>query len=440
MDKLDAAQFSDGDEEIAMTLSTQTALAYENILLVDQLQKSKEGLEELVAERTVELERANEELLKVQKLESLGVLAGGIAHDFNNSLTAILNLTQIAKMKSNPEDKVHSYLSMAEKACYEAKAITQQLLTFAKGGSPVKKAVVFKDLMWETAEFALRGSKAKCEFSIAPDLSVVEIDQGQISQVVSNLVINAEQAMPEGGVVRVSAENVVVSSSDALPLRAGHYVRLSVSDQGVGIPKEYLPKIFDPYFTTKETGNGLGLATTYAIVKKHDGQITVESEEGVGTVFHVYLCASDEKPDVEKEKQVMCVSSGRVLLIEDQESIANSLAELLEIYGCEVDSVGDGAQGLKYYEKAMNNELNYDAVIMDLTIPGGMGGMEAIKRFREMDPGVMAIVASGYSNDPVMSNYRAYGFTGAVSKPYNIEEIMCELQKSGFMPESVVHS
>lgn len=375
-----------------------------------------------------ELERANSELLKVQNLKSLGVLAGGIAHDFNNALTSIVNLTRIAKMKLNPEDKVHRYLDLAETACHDAAALTRQLLTFSKGGSPMKKAAVLSELMWDTAEFALRGSNVKCVFSFAPDLFVVEIDQAQIYQVVSNLIINAEQAMPEGGIVSVFAENVVISTRDPLPLRDGRYVRISVIDQGMGIPHEDIHRVFDPYFTTKETGSGLGLATAYSIVKKHDGHITVESEIGAGTAFHVYLPASDIKPDTEIEKQGMRLSGGRVLLIEDQESIAKSLAELLEIYGYTVDSVGDGAEGLKIYDNAMKSGLNYNAVIMDLTIPGGMGGKEAIKRFQAMDSGVKAVVASGYSNDPVMSNYREYGFNGAVSKPYKIEDVLRELQ------------
>lgn len=428
-DKLEGAPFTAGDEEIAMTLSTQAALAYENILLVEQLRKNEEYLEGLVAERTAELERVHEELWRAQKLESLGVLAGGIAHDFNNALTAIINHIQIAKIKSKPGDEANRYLNSAEKVCHIASALTKQLLTFAKGGSPVKEVAMLTDLIRDTVEFALRGSKVKCEFFIDPDLSMVEIDQGQISQVISNLVINAEQAMPGGGIVRVSAENVIVNSKGRLPLKEGRYVRLSVIDQGVGIAREDLGRIFDPYYTTKEMGSGLGLATSYSIVKKHEGLITVESEEDAGTAFHVYLPASDKKPAEEEKSQIMPVSGGRILLIEDEESLAETLTELLEFYGYSADCAWDGAEGLKLYESAMKKGMKYNAVIMDLTIPGGMGGKEAIKLLREMDSDVIAIVASGYSNDPVMSNYREYGFSEAISKPYRIEDMIDKLHR-----------
>lgn len=344
-------------------------------------------------------------------------------------MNVIINHIQLAKMQSDPTSKSCKYLNLAEKACYNASDLTQQLLTFAKGGSPVKKASMLTNLICDTAEFALRGSKAKCRLSIAPDLFVVEIDQNQISQVVSNLVINAEQAMPEGGIVRVSAENVEVHSSDHLPLKEGSYVKISVIDQGVGISQEDLHRIFDPYFTTKELGSGLGLATSYSIVKNHHGFIAVESEEDVGTAFHVYLPASHKKPAEEEKSQVMPVSGGRVLLIDDEESLAETLSELLGFYGYTADYAGDGAEGLKLYESAMKNGMKYNAVIMDLTIPGGMGGKETIKHLREMDPDVAAIVASGYSNDPVMSNYREYGFSEAISKPYRIEDMIDKLQK-----------
>ncbi len=428
-DKLDCMRFSDVDEEITMTLGMQAAIAYENILLLEQMKKSGEYLEELVARRTAELERANMELLKVQKLESLGVLAGGIAHDFNNELTVILNVMQLIRKKYKLDESVYPYLNMVEKTCHNAESLTRQLLTFSKGGSPVKKASLLPDLISDTAGFALRGSKVKCEFSFAPDLYVVEIDQGQISQVINNMVINADQAMPNGGVIRISADNFFAGSNDNLPISHGSYVKLSVIDQGIGIPNENLSKIFDPYFTTKEKGSGLGLATSYSIIKKHGGYITVESEEEKGTAFHIYLPASRKKTEVQTNGKEIQPGNGRILLIEDQESIADSLADLLKMYGYMADAVHDGADGLDLYRNSMKMGKPYDAVILDLTIPGGMGGKEAMKCMKDMNPDVVAIVASGYSNNPVLSNYHAYGFSGAVQKPYRIEDIVRELQR-----------
>lgn len=433
-DRLDGAGFSEVDEEMATMLSAQAALAYENISLVQRLRDNEEYLEQLVAQRTAELRRANLELLKIEKLQSLGVLAGGIAHDFNNALTVINTHIQIARLKTAPEDRSYRNLVLAEKACRTAKSLTMQLLTFAKGGSPVKEAAKLDDLIWETAEFALRGSSARCEFVVAPDLQVVEVDPGQISQVIGNLVINAGQAMPEGGIVKVLASNVLLEAGQIPPLRAGRYVRLSVADEGVGIPAEHLDRIFDPYFTTKAAGSGLGLAMALSIVRNHEGYITAESEgEGAGSTFHVYLPASDAKSAAEQSTQpqprLTQMGNGRVLLIEDEAGIVETVSELLEMYGYKVDWALDGNAGIGLYERAMEKGTPFDAVIMDLTIPGGMGGTETIKRLREIDPAVAAIVSSGYSNAPVMANYAEYGFGGAVCKPYAAETMLRELER-----------
>jgi signal transduction histidine kinase/DNA-binding response OmpR family regulator len=429
VEKQAADSFSEVDEEIAVTLGAQAALAYENILLVERLQQSEKYLEDLVEQRTAELRRANDELLKAQKLESLGVLAGGIAHDFNNALTVILNLIQLIKANTKPQERNYRYLQMAEKSCHDVKALTGQLLTFAKGGTPLKKAARLPDLLYENAQFSLRGSNVRCEFSLSPDLCVVEIDQGQISQVIGNLLINADQAMPDGGTIRIQAQNVQVSESDSLPLKSGRYVEISVSDQGVGIPPEDLHRIFDPYFTTKEAGNGLGLATAYSIINKHDGCILVDSQPGAGTTFRVYLPASDSVPVEESELPELAVVGGRILLIDDQAAIASSLAELLGINGYQVDFVADGSQALPLYRQMMQRGSPYDVVITDLTIPGGMGGKETIRRLLELDPAAKVVVSSGYSNDPLLSDYSQYGFCGAVSKPYRIDELLRELQR-----------
>jgi PAS domain S-box-containing protein len=379
-----------------------------------------------------ESKRIEEELIKAQKLESLGVLAGGIAHDFNNLLTAILGNVSLAKLYAKPGDKVIARLEEAEKASLRAKDLTQQLLTFSKGGAPVKKTASIADILRDSAKFALRGSNVRCTFSIPENLWPVEIDEGQISQVVHNLIINAYQAMPDGGAIRVSAENVLLGPDHdlSLTLNLGKYVSLSVTDEGHGIPSHLVSKIFDPYFTTKKKGSGLGLATSYSILKNHDGMITVDSELGAGATFRIYLPVSARK-ELEKKsaKEKPISGQGRVLVMDDEEILRDFVGELLELLGYDVNFACDGVETIAAYSKAQEQGRPYDCVLMDLTIPGGMGGKEAIQRLLEIDPNVKAIVSSGYSDDPVMADYRKYGFCGVVAKPYDAEELSEVLHK-----------
>jgi signal transduction histidine kinase/ActR/RegA family two-component response regulator len=373
---------------------------------------------------TSERKKMEEELIKTSKLESLGILAGGIAHDFNNILTALLGNVSIAKTSVNPEDSLFKRLTEAEKACLRAKDLTQQLLTFSKGGTPIKKTVSLGELLKESADFALRGSNVRCEFSIAEDLWPVEIDEGQINQVINNLIINADQAMPEGGTIEIHAENTLLEAQDGLLLPEGKYVKISIKDQGVGIPREYLIKIFDPYFTTKYKGSGLGLSTSYSIIKNHDGHIDVESQLGVGTIFTIHLPASKKKiPAMKRFKETPISGKGRILVMDDEETIRNLLFDMLKDLGYEVELVKDGNETIESYKKARYSGHPFDAVIMDLTIPGGMGGKEAIKILREIDPQLKAIVSSGFSNDPIMSDFHKYGFKGVIAKPYNVEDM-----------------
>jgi PAS domain S-box-containing protein len=380
----------------------------------------------IIASRDItEQRRMEEERLRAQKLESLGVLAGGIAHDFNNLLTAILGNISLAKVRLGTEDKTFKRLAEAERACIRASDLTQQLLTFSRGGAPIKRVTLISELIKDSASFVLRGSKAGCEFSVPEDLWVIESDEGQISQVINNLVINADQAMPEGGVIKINAENIIIDDGDGLPIKRGRYVKITVEDQGTGIPEEHLPKIFDPYFTTKQSGSGLGLATTYSIIKNHDGYIGVESKVGVGTKFLIYLPALHkvEKENEDLVKEELLSGVGRVLVMDDEEIIREVAGEMLSKIGYEVEYARDGAEAIEMYMRAKQNNTPFDAVIMDLTIPGGMGGKEAIERLKEIDPQVKAIVSSGYSNDPVMSEFRRYGFSGFVAKPYRIEDL-----------------
>ncbi|MCA1961824.1 MAG: PAS domain S-box protein, partial [Desulfomonile sp.] len=368
--------------------------------------------------------RAAEELLKFAKLESIGVLAGGIAHDFNNILTAILGNISLARLYVKPDDKAYQRLKEAERAGVRARDLIQQLLTFSKGGSPIKRIASIPNLVRESCEFALRGSNVRCEFEIADDIWAAEVDEVQIGQVLGNIIINADQAMSQGGSIDVRARNVEVTAQSGQPLPPGKYIQISITDHGVGIPAEVLPNIFDPYFTTKSEGSGLGLATAYSIMKGHGGRIIVESEEGKGSTFHIYLPASVKtlKPRRDSESRAMS-GSGRILVMDDEQPIRDLAEEILEMLGYDVVTASDGSQAVELYRLEKDSDRPFDAIILDLTVPGGMGGREAIEQLRRMDPDIKAIVSSGYSSDPIMADYQRYGFSGVIPKPYGAQQL-----------------
>ncbi|MFC1489732.1 PAS domain S-box protein [Candidatus Latescibacterota bacterium] len=375
-----------------------------------------------------EHKQLEDEQLKASKLESIGLLAGGIAHDFNNILAAILGNTSIVKFNIEKNSEDYELLTETENAIVRATKLTHQLLTFAKGGAPVKEIANLSESIGETTEFTLRGTNVNYQKSIDSDLWNTEVDKGQISQVINNLVINAQQAMPNGGTINITAKNVKVELKDTFPFKEGNYIKISFSDTGQGIPADRLKNIFDPYFTSKQSGSGLGLATSYSIIRRHNGHIDVKSIVGEGSTFTIYLPASN-KQVVKKGcgEEMLKDLTGKILVMDDEISIQKVTEAMLKRYGYDVVVASDGAETIKLYKKAIKAGEPFDVVVMDLTIPGGMGGEIAIKKLLEIDPDAKAIVSSGYSNNPVISNFKDYGFIDYISKPYKFEELRKKL-------------
>lgn len=373
--------------------------------------------------------KLEEEILKGQKLESIGVLAGGIAHDFNNILSAILGNITLAKLECANGSKIFQRLERAENASYQARKLTHQLLTFAKGGAPIRKTDHLAELLRDTIEFVLSGSNVNFILDIDSNLAAVEIDRGQISQVLNNLIINAVQAMPEGGTIHIQARNISFPPSCPEPLKPGNYVKISVQDQGGGIAKEQLGQIFDPYFTTKKQGNGLGLATSYSIIQKHDGHITASSQPGKGATFTFYLPVSGKiLPKTPETVGLPHFSSaGRILLMDDEQEILQINQELLNELGFECVCVEDGLAAIRAYQEAHDRKQPFDAVIMDLTVPGSAGGKETIGALLAIDPEVKAIVSSGYANNEVLANYDSFGFQAVLTKPFKLGDLALTL-------------
>jgi PAS domain S-box-containing protein len=429
--------------------------------------------------------KLEEDLAKAQKLESLGIVAGGIAHDFNNLLSAIGGNVSLAKLYLKPEEKVFGLLEKAEKASQQATNLTKELMSLSNSGAQIKKRAFLGKLIKETAQISLSNSNVQGEFHIPDDLWPIEVNEGQIRQVIHNFVLNAKEAMPTGGVVTIQAKNITIRSRDELPLREGKYLKISIEDQGVGIPAENLSRIFEPFFTTKDRNGqkettGLGLAICHSIIKAHDGFITVESEEGVGTTFQIYfpVALKEVKGDNEDLKEIAPeppkealretrgegkgegrketspeglkeairaiarkvpqeplkevpaavveippIGQGRVLVMDDEEMVRDIAGKILTHMGLEVEFAKDGVEAIALYRKAMETKNPFDAVILDLTIPGGMGAKETVKKLLEIDPQAKAILSSGYSNDPIIERFRQFGFKDVVAKPYRVSEL-----------------
>jgi len=377
-----------------------------------------------------EQRHAEAELLRFSKLESVATLAGGIAHDFNNILTAIMGNISLAMMDQPESGSGRERLTAAEKACSQAQGLARQLLTFATGGAPIKELLSLEKFIRETVSFAASGSQARCEFSFPDNLWAVEADPNQISQVFQNLVINAIQAMPAGGIITLQGENLEVGEGSELPLEAGRYVKITIRDQGIGIPADFLLKIFDPYFTTKQAGSGLGLATVYSIVNKHRGHITVKSKLGEGTTFNIYLPAREGVtiPRTEADREVLS-GRGKILVMDDEELVRDVLKVMLSRLGYQVTLAKDGEAAIELFTAAQDAGEDFAAVILDLTVSGGMGGKAAIQQLLKLDPRVNAIVSSGYSDDPVMADFEKYGFSDVITKPYRIAELSRVLER-----------
>lgn len=382
-----------------------------------------------------DIKKMEEELIKIKNIESLGFLAGGIAHDFNNLLAVILGNISLISNDMSAKSSSFKFIGNIEKASHKAKELCQQLLTFSKGGMPVKTTASIKDLVKDAALFSLRGSNIECKFEIEENLFQLDIDKSQISQVINNLVINAIQAMPSGGIIEIKCNNETISPNSTLVIPQGTYVRIVIQDYGTGIPEEYLDKIFDPYFSRKKEGSGLGLSICYSVIKKHGGYIFVESKVEFGSTFTIYLPSSQNINTTEglqekKQMDVIKKGNGRILVMDDDLLIRSTINDLLERLGYEVEFASNGEEAIKLYSESLDTEKIIDIVIMDLTIKGGMGGKETITELKKINSNVKAIISSGYSDDLVISNYKEYGFLNVILKPYNINQLSSVLHST----------
>lgn len=372
-----------------------------------------------------------EEIDRHGTLDSIAALSGGIAHDYNNLLTAIIGNITLARRYLDPDDKAIRLLDQALQASEAARKLTQKLITFSRGGAPRKVVTAVDRLVRNAVDFTLSGSNIKSSYRFAPDLWRVAVDQSQIGQAIHNIVMNAREAMPQGGHIEIVATNITAPAGiDSL--EKGDYVKISITDQGHGIPKAEFDKIFDPYYSTKDMGEqkgtGLGLSICHSIIKKHGGGVSLESQIDAGTTFNIYLPATRSKPagetaPLEKGCNEPIYGEGKILVMDDDRGIRELAGEILEHLGYRVDFAGDGAEAVAAYQAALKSSNPFDAVILDLTVRGGMGGKEAIQKLMTLDTAVKGIVSSGYSEDPGITGYKQHGFKGVVAKPYTLEEL-----------------
>jgi PAS domain S-box-containing protein len=389
----------------------------------------------IVLRNVTEKKKLMENMQRAQKLESIGVLAGGIAHDFNNLLGGIFGYIDMANesLADRKYDDVSKQLEKALSVFNRAKALTMQLLTFSKGGLPVRKTQDLTTIIRNSVQFALSGSNIESDIIINDKIYNCDCDENQIAQVIDNIVINAKQAMPHGGKLMIKAENVdtVKLPPEITPVNHS-YIHISIADQGIGIPKEILPRIFDPFFSTKETGHGLGLATAYSIMQRHDGEVTVESEPGKGSTFHLYLPASKTISSSSTSKELLHKGTGKVLIMDDEEFLLDIVGDILVSLGYTTVKVHNGQDALKVYKDEIDKKDPFTASILDLTIPGGIGGREVVAEMRKMDPDAIVIAASGYSDDPVMADPQSCGFSASITKPFRKKSLIEMLDRLKF--------
>ena len=401
----------------------------EFVPVIKSAQRIPFGNKDLIVENFQDISERKQlenERLRASNLESIGIFAGGIAHDFNNILTSILGNISLANAITSENEDLNTILNDAENACGRAKSLAEQLLTFSKGGEPVKKVIDIRKLIVDSSQFVLRGSNVRGIFKLDEKLWPVEVDIGQISQVLSNVVINAKQAMPEGGEVCIIASNVTFEADNLMSLPAGHYVRIEIEDCGTGVPTEAIEKVFDPYFTTKSKGSGLGLATSYSIIRRHWGKIFIRNRpRNKGARVIIYLPASESCPAVESyEAESYVIPEGcRILVMDDEIAIREVVANMLEFLGHQVEVAEDSLEAVSRFREAEESSYPFNLVILDLTIPGDVGGAEVVKELLEIRPETVVLVSSGYSDHPVISDYRKYGFQGTITKPYKLEEL-----------------
>jgi CheY-like chemotaxis protein len=375
--------------------------------------------------------KLEQETLKSQRIESVGLLAGGIAHDFNNYLCSIVNNIEIVKGRIVDDGESEWHLLKAEKVAMNARKLSEQLLTFSKGGKPKMERVNLVDLVKNATQFALSGSNIRPIFKMESNIPCVQADSGQLDQVFSNLVINAKQAMPNGGKLKIIVKMSELCGNETTHLQDGCYIRIEFKDEGVGIPKELQDKIFDPFFTTKAEGKGLGLTTALSIIRNHGGDIQVESQLGIGSSFIVYLPELESEPDDSPEiitSESTDLIRGNVLIMDDDEEIVEVLGTLLSTIGYSVTVTKNGEEAIAAYRKAMEEGQKFMTAIIDLTIKDGMGGKDAIKEILAIDPKLKAIVSSGYSNDPILADPKEYGFCAVLTKPYSMKELRRTIQ------------
>jgi len=379
------------------------------------------------------MKEIHEQLQKKRELENIGILAGGLAHDFNNVLTGIFGNLSLVKTNLTDSHPGLKYLAKAENAMDRATRITGQLLTFSKGGTPVKKPEDLKQLIEDTTKLELIGFNVKPEFNFPDSEVIVHIAKSQIRQLIANVVINAAQSMPDGGIINISITEVKLTADAVVTLEPGDYIKIDIRDDGIGMDKKILSRVFDPYFSNKKQSSGLGLSTAYSILKKHDGHISIESESGTGTTVSIYLQAlepSKEKIVAAAPVQKNTEKNQKVLVMDDDEMILTLLTSMLKLKKYSVVTVKNGESAIEKYQASLKNGEPFDVVIMDLTIPVGMGGMEAVKELLQINPEVKCIVSSGYADDPIMANYSSYGFCGAICKPFVPDELTSLIKKT----------